>query len=81
MSLILYNTSTHKAVVLKALDYVPLCLFTLLAQSCPAVYKLYSYSTWTLSLSFRSNQDFWTIKSKELHKSFDFPVYLLSAAA
>ena len=57
---ILYNTSAHKAVVLRAGGLCPLCLLTLLAQSCLAVYKLYQYSTWTLSLSFH------TIRTSEL---------------
>ena len=53
------------------------CHFT--CSSPPAVYKMYYYSTWTLSLSFHviktSEPD-----SKEL-KLVDFPVSLLSAAA
>ena len=58
----------------------PLHLLTLLAQGCPAVYKVYYYSTWTLSLSFRAIETS-EPNSKELHKLVDFPVSLLSAAA
>ena len=58
----------------------PLCLFTLLARGHPAIYKMYYYSTWTLSLSFRVIKTS-KPRTKELHKSFDFPVSLLSAAA
>ena len=36
------------------LDYVPLPLVALPARSRLQVYKLYYYSTWTLSLSFRA---------------------------
>ena len=60
-----------------------LCLLALVAlpaQSRLRVYKMYHYSTWTLSLSFHTIE---TSKpeSKELHKSVDLPVSLLSAAA
>ena len=38
------------------LGLCPLCLFTLLARGRLAVYKMYYYATWTLSLSFRINR-------------------------
>ena len=62
------------------LGLCPLALVALPARSHPAVYKMYQYSTWTLSLSFRAIRTS-KLKTQELHKSFDFPVSLLSAAA
>ena len=61
------------------LGLCPLASVALPARSRLQVYKLYQYSTWTLSLSFcaiRTSEP----NSKELHKSVNFPVSLLSAA-
>ena len=49
-------------------------------SSPSAVYKDVLVATWTLSLSFRAIETS-EPESKELHKSVDFPVSLLSAAA
>ena len=49
----------------------PLSLSTLLTRSHLAVYKMYQYPTWTLSLSFctiRTSE----LETAELHKSFNF---------
>ena len=50
--LVRYLTSQSSGTV--GLGLCPLRLLTLLARGCPAVYKMYQYSTWTLSLSFRA---------------------------
>ena len=62
------------------LGLCPLASVALPARSCLRVYKLYQYPTWTLSLSFRIIRTS-EPNPKELHKSVDFPVSLLSAAA
>ena len=62
------------------LGLCPLSPCHLICSSPPAVYKMYHYSTWTLSLSFRTIETS-EPESKELHKLVNFPVSLLSAAA